>query len=187
MAISQSTLREAYHRSTENFSSVSAFVTDSFVSQTKIYKKAFLCHSHHDEELAKGLEKILRKEGITLYIDWDDSTMPEKPNKTTAKKIQDHIKNSDYFLFLMTEKAKESRWCPWEIGFADACKKNIIIIPTKNAYGNVYGNEYLELYDQLDETTAFEKSVNASKSTFIIRKTTGEAINVNNYLQRLYG
>src|SRR5713101_3760485 len=44
-----------------------------------------------------------------------------------------------------------SRWCPWEIGYADGCKPNesIWIVQTQEN-GNVYGNEYLNLYRSVD-------------------------------------
>ncbi len=115
--------------------------------QTK--KTAFLCHSHQDEALVKGLIVLLREQGIELYIDWLDHSMPEKPNKETASKIQRKIKDSNLFLFLATENSKASRWCPWEIGYADACPKNIYIIPTSAGY-ETYGNEYLDLYKRID-------------------------------------
>jgi hypothetical protein len=115
---------------------------------------AFLCHSHRDEELAKGLQVLLLEEGWQLYIDWQDNEMPDQPNKTTANKIKQKIKELDWFLFLATPNSKSSKWCPWEIGFADSEKSHdrIVIVPTTDASGNWYGNEYLQLYKQI--TTA---------------------------------
>lgn len=112
-------------------------------------KTAFLCHSHKDEELVKGLVVLFEELGVTLYIDWQDITMPEKPNAETAKKIQSRIIQSDVFLFLATGNSKASRWCPWEIGFADSSKKNIYIVPTSDGYSS-YGNEYLDLYPHIN-------------------------------------
>jgi hypothetical protein len=45
-----------------------------------------------------------------------------------------------------------SRWCPWEIGFADGKKTldRIAIVPTQDNYGQFYGNEYLNLYNKID-------------------------------------
>jgi hypothetical protein len=45
-----------------------------------------------------------------------------------------------------------SRWCPWEIGFADGKKAHdhIAIIPTSDGQGHFYGNEYLNLYNKID-------------------------------------
>jgi hypothetical protein len=112
---------------------------------------AFLCHSHKDQDMALGLEATLRKAGWNVYIDWKDSTLPNVPDKTTAAKIQEKIRQLDYFLFLATENSMASRWCPWEIGFADGNKPldKILIVPTTDGL-QTYGNEYLSLYRQID-------------------------------------
>lgn len=115
-------------------------------------KTAFLCHSHLDEELVKGLIVLFREAGVDLYVDWQDNTMPDKPNSITATNIQARIRTSDIFLFLATANSKKSRWCPWEIGYADSSNKNIYIIPTSDGISN-YGNEYLDLYDNIDSGT----------------------------------
>lgn len=112
---------------------------------------AFLCHSHLDSQLAKGLSNLLRKYGWRVYIDWEDTTMPATPDRETAKKIQTKIVTSDFFLFLATENSVKSRWCPWEIGYADGKKPidSIVIVPTKDDSG-VHGNEYLQLYRHIE-------------------------------------
>ena len=115
---------------------------------------AFLCHSHLDKELAEGLQVWLAEQGVDLYIDWKDSTMPETPDRETAQRIQRRIVVSDWFLFLATANFKASRWCPWELGYADG-KKNlnqIAIVPTADGRGT-YGSEYLQLYRRLDSNS----------------------------------
>lgn len=116
---------------------------------------AFLCHSHKDHELAKGLQVILKENGWDLYIDWEDNEMPPTPNEITARKIQSKVKSTDWFLFLATDNSTRSRWCPWEIGYADAVKSHetILIVPTEDDHGNWYGNEYLQLYKKIDEAS----------------------------------
>ena len=139
-------------------------------------KMAFLCHSHKDEELAKGLVVLFKELGITLYVDWQDNTMPEKPNSETAKRIQERIIQSDVFLFLATANSKASRWCPWEIGFADSSRKNIFIIPTTDGYSS-YGNEYLDLYPNIDKGTY---QIDNRPGYFVYRPNTTEAYAVSN-------
>lgn len=119
----------------------------------KNQQTAFLCHSHKDHELAKGLQVLMKENGWDLYIDWEDSEMPSIPNKETASRIKKKIKTTDWFLFLVTGNSTQSRWCPWEIGFADSAKgyEKILIIPTEDDFGNWYGNEYLQLYKKMDE------------------------------------
>jgi hypothetical protein len=113
----------------------------------------FLCHSHLDKELAEGLQVVLAEQGVDLYIDWKDATMPETPDRETAQRIQTRIRNCNWFLFLATANSRASRWCPWELGYADGKKQwdQIAIVPTADSRGT-HGNEYLQLYRRIDAT-----------------------------------
>lgn len=114
-------------------------------------KTAFLCHSHHDVDLAKGLVTLLTQAGWRIYIDWADTEMPETPDRETAKHIQQKIVELDYFLFLATANSMASRWCPWEIGYADGKKAIERILLVRTTDGNrTHGSEYLQLYRNLD-------------------------------------
>jgi len=152
MAINQSTL---LYKSSNYRQSIDESAILSKAATKK--KTAFLCHSHNDLQLVKGLIVLFKEAGVELYIDWQDTSMPNSPNATTAKKIQLKIRESDLFIFLATENSKNSRWCPWEIGFADSSAKKIYIIPTHDT-NNYYGNEYLELYPRIDEGSSETKS-----------------------------
>lgn len=115
-------------------------------------KTAFLCHSHKDRELAEGLQAKLVEAGLDLYIDWQDVTMPDPPSHYTADRIRRLISAADLFLYLATQNSANSKWCPWELGIADARKSEagILIVPTRDAVGGEYGNEYINLYRRLD-------------------------------------
>lgn len=106
--------------------------------------------------MALGLQQWLKEQGMDLYIDWLDPCMPEIPNVATADRIRTAIQGTDVFLFLATNESMASRWCPWELGFADGVKRNeqIAVIATRDASGNYYGNEYLQLYRRIDQATA---------------------------------
>ena len=80
--------------------------------------------------------------------------MPDRPNPTTADRIKTRIGELTWFLYLATENAGRSRWCPWEIGYADAVKgvDRVVILPTQDERGYSYGAEYLGLYRRI--TTA---------------------------------
>jgi hypothetical protein len=45
---------------------------------------AFLCHSHKDARLARCVQAFLQGQGWEIYIDWDDTAMPDSPNLETA-------------------------------------------------------------------------------------------------------
>lgn len=115
---------------------------------------AFLCHSHKDRDLAEKMQQYFSSKGWNVYIDWKDASMPETPNRETADKIQERIKQSKWFLFLATANSMASRWCPWELGYSDGVKgkDSIIILPTNDSSGVTYGNEYMQLYRRIDYT-----------------------------------
>ena len=147
MAISIYDLRLASQRSSRV-----ALAGSLYEAKSKNKQTAFLCHSHKDEDLAKGLQTLLAEDGWDIYIDWQDNTLPQEPNKETASKIKNKIIETNWFLFLATNNSTSSRWCPWEIGYADAVKQNsnILIVPTTDQSGHWYGNEYLQLYRKID-------------------------------------
>lgn len=121
---------------------------------------AFLCHSHKDQSLVKGVVKLLNEGGWNVYVDWLDEELPSAPNSETAEKIRGKIVQMNWFLFLATANSVSSRWCPWEIGIADGKKANrkILIIATEDDAGNWYGNEYLHLYRRLRSGHSEERS-----------------------------
>ena len=114
-------------------------------------KTAFLCHSHHDQQLAIGLQELLRAHGMDLYIDWQDPSMPSQPSAESAARLRRRIQMCDLFLFLATQNSMNSRWCPWELGHADGTKKNdrILLVPTYDG-SSTHGSEYLNLYQRVD-------------------------------------
>lgn len=127
---------------------------------SNVRRTAFLCHSHHDRLLAMGLQHLLYEQGLDLYIDWQDSTMPERPNAETAERLRMRIVDTTWFLFLATSNSMTSRWCPWELGFADGKKalERIAIVPTRDG-ATTHGNEYLELYRRIEPSAAGELAI----------------------------
>ncbi|MDO4856615.1 MAG: toll/interleukin-1 receptor domain-containing protein [Thermoguttaceae bacterium] len=143
MPIPQNYLRQIAQRNDISFSIKAA-------ERNPLYK-IFLCHSHKDKELVEGLFKDFKRLGIFLYVDWLDPLLPSTPDQKTAEAIQRNIKEAKRFFFLATEHSKASVWCPWEIGYADALGKEIVIIPTYNDISDAcFGNEYLHLYPHID-------------------------------------
>lgn len=48
--------------------------------------------------------------------------MPQVTSGETAIRIKDRIDKCDKFILLATDKAVESKWCNWELGYGDAKK-----------------------------------------------------------------
>ena len=147
MALKQSMLRN--YASSKIASKKSSVIVNEALNRNR--QTAFLSHSHKDATLAKAVQSFLQSNNWEVYIDWQDQIMPEEPDRQTASRIQNRIKELDWFLFLATDNSMKSRWCPWEIGYADGIKNidEILIIPTEDDYGSSFGNEYLQLYQEI--------------------------------------
>lgn len=115
-------------------------------------RTAFLSHSHLDRDLAKGLQTLLSEQGWDLFIDWEHNQLYERPTRETAKWLQRQIVACDWLLYLATPNSERSRWCPWEIGYADGKKAahSIVVVATQDSNG-IYGSEYLDIYRQISE------------------------------------
>ncbi len=116
------------------------------------YSSVFLSHSHHDMDLVEGLVHKLARQGVSVYVDWKDATLPSSPSRTTVETIKGQIVKNDVFMLLATDRALESRWVPWELGVADQAKgyQRIVVVPvTRN--GSFLGSEYIQVYCQLRE------------------------------------
>ena len=146
MAIYYSTLRQA---ATRPQATLAKTINEA---QSLGVKTAFLCHSHVDKTLVEGFENYVRQKGWRIYIDWLDTSMPDKPNRTTANKIKAKIETTNIFIFLATRNSMTSRWCPWAIGYADGVKQidDILVVPTIDDSLTYHGSEYLQLYRKLD-------------------------------------
>jgi hypothetical protein len=144
MAISQSTLRLKAAQYTKS-------IRTAQEARAAGKKTIFLCHSHKDVELVKGLVKLLTEAGWDVYVDWLDETLPDKPSAKTAEALKEKIVHANAMMFLATQNSMASRWCPWEIGFGDAKKtpSKVFIVPTSDTY-STYGSEYLNLYPHID-------------------------------------
>ena len=123
---------------------------DKLIKESKALAQVsvFLSHSHQDRNLVKGLIALLAKSGITLYVDWQDSSMPRVTSRATADRIKEKIEELDVFMILATNRALNSKWVPWETGLADQIKtpSKMVLIPVADSSGRFEGNEYLQLY-----------------------------------------
>lgn len=112
----------------------------------------FLSHSHKDADLVEPTILLLASQGVTVYVDWKDSSMPSVTSPETAARIKERIGGSKKFVVLGTNNAVGSRWIPWELGIADSRNKldNIAIMPVVPQYQNWEGHEYVGIYSRLE-------------------------------------
>lgn len=121
--------------------------------------RVFLSHSHTDaQDITKDdieyARVLLASQGVDVYIDWLDPTMPSIISKETASQIKVKITSCDKFVVVATNNAVRSRWVPWELGYADHAKgvNNVAILALADTAGAWRGTEYFGLY-QVIETT----------------------------------
>lgn len=155
MYLKKATLRNVA-QSEANQKSLRQYLTKSWTGQTRV----FLSHSHIDlNELSKqelyGLLSLLILYGGDIYVDWLDPEMPKKTSPETAVQLKEKIDLCDRFLLLATENAINSKWVPWELGYADKSKgiENVAVIPIADPSGHWPGSEYLGLYPTVQITT----------------------------------
>jgi TIR domain len=114
----------------------------------------FLSHSHADSDIIKEIVAFFLALDIYIYVDWLDPSMPAITSVETAKRIKSKIKQCDKFVVLLTENSKNSKWVPWELGWADGVKTfgDIAIFPVlRTVHGDFKGVEYMEIYPKIQE------------------------------------
>lgn len=141
-------------------------VSDSIINEARSLKlggslynqvTVFLSHKHDETKELGQIIKLLKTNGVDVYVDWLDEGMPKYTSGITAQKIKDKINKCQKFILVATEGAINSKWCNWELGFGDAKKypQNIAIIPISENKNSAWsGNEYLQIYPVI--TSQFE-------------------------------
>lgn len=172
MYLTRATLRNVA-QSEASQKSLRQYLTKSWSGQTRV----FLSHSHIDlndlsQQELYGLLTLLILYGGDIYIDWLDPEMPKRTSRETAVQLKGKIDSCDRFLLLATNNAINSRWVPWELGYADKSKgaENIAVIPIADPSGHWSGSEYLALYPTVQMTTDNDMGLfqhNAERGTYM--------------------
>jgi hypothetical protein len=124
----------------------------------------FLSHAASAADKALGIWQILTAPPykFRVYMDWIHDPLMERQtvNEKTASTLRMRMQASQCLIYVVTESSQKSVWMPWELGYFDAYKANIGILPVveddKKAF---FGREYLSLYKQLtlDDTAAMAR------------------------------
>lgn len=94
----------------------------------------------------------MANEGVGVYVDWLDPTMPSVTSGDTATKLKGKIRGCRKLVVIATVAARDSRWVPWELGFGDGAKgkSDIAVVPIAEDSGWWDGAEYLSIYPTLE-------------------------------------
>lgn len=116
----------------------------------------FLSHAVRDAELVVGTVAVLEAAGLKVYVDWivDPHLDRERVTPATAQRLRGRMLQCDTLLYLHTESAPQSKWMPWELGFADGRHGRVAILPVLRGEGSEFsGQEYLGIYPYFDIST----------------------------------
>lgn len=149
--ISESQLSN-YRRGTKMFSADNIVNLNESFYRDKSRPMVFLSHKHDEQDILQDVVAFLKEEGVDVYVDWMDPTMPAYTNAETAEKLKQKIKIADKFILVATQSAINSKWCNWELGLGDAAKykEHIALLPIDKTDENFRGAEYLAIYPRIE-------------------------------------
>lgn len=140
----------------------------------------FLSHSFRDAELILGLRNELVDLDFSVYVDWIEDPTFDRSNITpeTAAQLRRRMRRCASLLYAVTEGAIDSRWMPWELGYFDAFKGRVAVLPVRQdaTPTDVYhGREYLGLYpyvtkNKISGTMTDALWVHASRASYVLAK-----------------
>jgi hypothetical protein len=116
----------------------------------QLFFDVFLSYSYSDKDIAITIASLFEKIGLTVYIDLRDDEIKDRTiiDELTAKRICTQLARSKTLVFISSESADKSYWCPWEIGYFTA--KNgmkCAIFPIMNHKESLIPHhEFLALY-----------------------------------------
>lgn len=144
-------ITEAQLRAKANYvpGSLGPLTSRSF-TRTAAATSMFLSHSSKDKDLAFLVKLVLESMGISVYIDWLDHGLPAEVSAETARILRQKIEANRLFLLLGTNNAVESKWVPWELGYADGKKgeASVAILEVRRDGETFKGCEYFALYQK---------------------------------------
>lgn len=117
----------------------------------------FLSHSYLDSREILTLKKDIEGMGFSVYVDWmDDAQLSrDRVTKDAATILRHRMDNSNCLLYIASSHSKHSKWMPWELGYFDAKKGRVAILPISDApttdFPSYHGLEYLGLYYYIDK------------------------------------
>ena len=82
----------------------------------------FLSYSSKDREHVAGVLRFFEQFDATVYVDIEDTALPEVPSVVTAATLCEKIEQARRLVVLVTKTTQTSLWVPWELGVAHGKK-----------------------------------------------------------------
>jgi len=139
---------DSYETKARSILSKSINEQEIFSAQEKYYD-IFLSHSSSDAEIVAGLKLEIEDTGLSVYVDWIEDPLLDRTHvtKETALLLQERMKNCKSLIYAFSENSSNSKWMPWELGYFDALKGAVAVLPITSTYKSSFqGTEYLGIY-----------------------------------------
>lgn len=136
----------------------------------------FLSHSYNDREFIWKLKEYIENNcGLSCYVDWiTEPGVLDRGNVNidSAKILRKRMRQSRSLVFCTSDNSPDSKWMPWELGYFDAHKGSVAILPIVDEGQGFRGQEYLSLYPYIDLAEAKSGGanimwVNESSSVYV--------------------
>ncbi len=142
----------------------------------------FLSHSSKDADIVLGVKAFLEDQGYAVYVDWLEDTQLDRTRVTpeTADILRSRMRVCSSLIFVATENASSSKWMPWELGYFDGYRENMIsIFPVLEDWKNTFdGQEYLGLYPVVEAV-----HTNYGKSYIVRRKSSSRSTDLSKFVK----
>jgi hypothetical protein len=109
--------------------------------------KVFLSHSVADLSIVTKMHDLLSAGGITVYI----AELQPQPGVLISEKIEKMIRESDYFIALLTRDGQRSPFVNYEIGVAKGFNKPIIPLVEEGVQPPLYLQQREVLWFKRDD------------------------------------
>lgn len=156
-------INESYETRAKNILSKSINEQKLFSAHEKTYD-IFLSHSSSDAEVVAGLKFEIEDLGLSVYVDWIEDPLLNRKNvtKDTALILKERMKSCKSLIYAFSENASTSKWMPWELGYFDALKGTVAVLPiSKTSKSSFTGSEYLGIYYYVQIATIIGKNETA--------------------------
>lgn len=116
----------------------------------------FLSHSRKDESRVRHLRKRLDSLGsVKSFVDWIDEPLRDRTavDANTAEWLRNQMRRSKTLVLLLSEQSAKSFWVQWELGYFDALRGYVFLLPLDDAARSaVEHQEYHQLYPVIESS-----------------------------------
>jgi hypothetical protein len=94
----------------------------------------FLSHSLRSDTALDMVRNDLVAGGHTVYVDkYEDPDLdPAEVSSETAERLRVRLRHCKSLVVAYTPRVHESRWVPWELGYADGYGLRVAVLPVEN-------------------------------------------------------